>query len=239
MKQFKAFMNWSSGKDAAMALLEVRKNKSINIECLLTSINEEYQRVSMHGVQLQLLEAQAKSLGIPLEIISVGKNPDMQSYNDLMHEKMLKMKQSGFTHSVFGDIFLEDLRQYREQLLETQGLKAVFPLWKRNTKELIEGFIDMGFKAVVVSCMADKIDQSFCGRLLDKTFLNDLPADVDPCGENGEFHTFCFDGPVFNQAIPFKKGEITYRSYPAPKSEKAGTPIKYGFWYCDLHLIRN
>ncbi len=237
MKQFKAFMNWSSGKDAAMALLEVRKNKSINIECLLTSINEEYQRVSMHGVQLNLLEAQAKSIGIPLEIISLGKNPDMETYNKLMREKMLKMQQAGFTHSVFGDIFLEDLRQYREQMLGTQGIKAIFPLWKRNTKKLVEEFIKLGFKAVVVSCMADKLDKSFCGRLVDESFLNDLPADVDPCGENGEFHTFCFDGPIFKNAINIKQGEIIYRSYPAPNSDTGNTPKEYGFWYRDLHLI--
>src|SRR5690606_26105595 len=149
--------------------------------------------------------------------------------------------QKGYTHSIFGDIFLEDLKKYREDKLAEQGFTAHFPIWKRDTTELIHEFIDLGFKTIVVCVKAELLDESFTGRVIDRDFLKDLPETVDPCGENGEFHTFVFDGPIFSSPVPFEVGEKVYREYRAPKSAddvcKPGDdakPLGMGFWFCDL-----
>jgi uncharacterized protein (TIGR00290 family) len=156
-----------------------------------------------------------------------------------MINTLRQLQQEGFTHSAFGDIFLEDLKIYRKAQLAKVGMMTIFPLWKRDTAELIHEFIDLGFKSMVV-CVNDKyLDKSFCGRILDADFIKDLPKNVDVCGENGEFHTFVFDGPIFNVPIGFAKGEIVYRRYAAPKQEndncfQAVTNEEYGFYFCDL-----
>ncbi len=135
-------------------------------------------------------------------------------------EKLKALKEEGFTGAVFGDIFLEDLKQYRETQLATIGFKAIFPLWKRNTAELMHEFIDLGFKTIVVCTKAEVLDENFVGRVIDKDFLKDIPAHVDPCGENGEFHTFVYDGPIFQKPVEFTIGEKVYREYVAPKDDK-------------------
>jgi uncharacterized protein (TIGR00290 family) len=145
----------------------------------------------------------------------------------------LPLVGQGFTHAAFGDIFLEDLKIYREQQLASFNLQAVFPIWKRDTKQLIQDFISLGFKAILICVNASKLNQSFVGRIIDKDFINDLPEDVDPCGENGEFHTFCFDGPIFRKPITFEIGETVYREYDAPSGQNENS--KLGFWFCDLY----
>ena len=187
----------------------------------------------MHGLRIELLEAQAAALGIPLQTIQLSEKATMVEYNQLMEQTITNLKKEGFNYSVFGDIFLEDLRQYRENQLALQDMQGVFPLWKKDTTTLLQEMLEAGFKAIIVCCNARLLDKSFCGRILDEQFLKDLPESVDPCGENGEFHTFCFDGPIFNSPIPFSKGEIIYRSYPAPKND-SNEDQKVGFWYCDL-----
>jgi uncharacterized protein (TIGR00290 family) len=169
----------------------------------------------------------------------------MATYEQLMGATMRELRQAGATASIFGDIFLADLRQYREAKLAEVGLEAVFPLWGAPTAELIREFIGLGFKTIT-TCVSEKhLDRSFVGRVIDEEFLADLPAGVDPCGENGEFHTFVFDGPLFSQPIAFEKGEIVYREYtaPAPQPTDAADydctpadagPATTGFWYCDL-----
>ena len=154
----------------------------------------------------------------------------MGEYSNKMANAVTKLKKQGFTHSAFGDIFLEDLRQYRENQLEQLNVKCVFPLWKRDTKELIYEFISLGFKAIVICINANLLDKSFAGRIIDKSFVNDLPEGVDPCGENGEFHTFCFDGPVFSKPIEFSTGQKNYREYQSPD----GKDKNIGFWFYDL-----
>ncbi len=231
----KAFLNWSSGKDAAMALHAVQNGKKSQIDLLLTTISARYQRVSMHGLRRSLLEAQAVALGIPLTVIELPEHPSMEAYGLVMREQLSVLKKEGFTISYFGDIFLEDLRTYRENMLHPMGFKVVFPLWKKDTRQLLLDMINMGLKAIVVSVNAQVLDKSFCGRIVDTSFLEDLPATVDPCGENGEFHTFCFDSPLFQWPVAFRKGDIVYKTYPAPKTEQASNP-EYGFWYCDLEL---
>jgi len=235
----KAYINWSGGKDSSLALYHTLNNKNYSVEKLLTNVSGEYQRVSMHGVREELLEQQATAIGIPLQKLVLTDQPSMIEYEEHMMRTMNQLQQERFTHSVFGDIFLEDLKIYRESQLTKVGMTAVFPLWKRNTTELIHEFIDLGFKTIVVCVNEKYLDKSFCGRIIDEDFIRDLPENVDVCGENGEFHTFVFDGPIFNNPIAFAKGEIIYRKYAAPKqqSDNCFQPAvveDYGFYFCDL-----
>lgn len=237
----KAYMNWSGGKDSALALYDVLQQKQYNVASLLTSINTFRDRISMHGVRRSLLEAQAEAIGIPLTTLEMPDQPTMTEYEKLMSIKMSELTADHFTHSIFGDIFLEDLKQYREDKLNAVGLKAVFPLWKIDTRELLHRFLALGFKTIVVCINVKFLDKSFCGRIIDEQFILDLPAGVDPCGENGEFHTFVFDGPIFKTPVLLIKAEMVYKEYEAPKTTEDNcnqaadaSPEKYGFWFCDL-----
>ncbi len=239
----KALFNWSSGKDSALALYKSLQDPTLEIITLLTSVNHLYQRVSMHGVRVALLEQQAKSIGLPLEIIQIPEMPTMEAYENAMKNTLQKCIKQGITHSIFGDIFLEDLRKYREDKLAEMELKGVFPLWKIPTQNIIQEFISLGFKTIVVCVNERYLDKSFVGRTIDQKFLDDLPSDVDVCGENGEFHTFTYDGPLFSNAIFFEKGEIVYRKYEKPATKDSTNTAcdtanesvyEFGFWYCDL-----
>ncbi|SEM20941.1 MJ0570-related uncharacterized domain-containing protein [Chryseobacterium taichungense] len=232
----KAIFNWSSGKDSAFALYKIVKEDQFEITSLLTSINKEFQRISMHGVHISLLEKQAESLGFPLIKMELPQEPTMEEYQDMMSKTMNETKSQGITHSVFGDIFLEDLRKYREDQLESVGIKGIFPLWKINTTDLIHDFLDLGFKTIVTCVNEIYLDKSFAGRIIDENFIKDLPENVDPCGENGEFHTFTFDGPIFKKPIDFEIGEIVKKTYPKPKSDTENDDGEYVFWFCDLVL---
>jgi uncharacterized protein (TIGR00290 family) len=238
----KALFNWSSGKDSALALYKVLQDPEFEISCLLTSVSQEFQRISMHGVRIELLEQQAKSVGLPLEIMQIPEMPTMEVYEIVVQTTLEKLKNKGLTHSIFGDIFLEDLRKYRDEKLAIMGFEGVFPLWKVPTHELIQEFIGLGFKTIVVCVNEHYLDKNFVGRIIDQDFINDLPENVDVCGENGEFHTFTFDGPIFSKPIAFEIGEIVYRKYEKPKEDSSNTAcdtnatdaFDYGFWYCDL-----
>ena len=239
----KVLFNWSSGKDSALALYKTLQNEEFEISCLLTSVNQQFQRISMHGVRIELLEQQAKSIGLPLEIMQIPEMPTMEVYEAVMQTTLAKLKNQGVTHSIFGDIFLEDLRKYREDKLAEIGFEGVFPLWRVPTLDLIQEFIALGFKTIVVCVNERFLDKSFVGRVIDQDFINDLPENVDVCGENGEFHTFTFDGPIFSKPISFEVGEVVYRKYEKPKDESssdtacdtsASDAFDYGFWYCDL-----
>ena len=239
----KAIFNWSSGKDSALALYKTLQNEEYQIEYLLTSVNEQFQRISMHGVRVALLKAQAESIGLPLKIMQIPEMPTMEAYETVMTTTLSELKAEGITHSIFGDIFLEDLRKYRESQLAKIGFEGVFPIWKIPTKDLIQEFISLGFKTIVVCVNERYLDKSFVGRIIDQDFIDDLPDNVDVCGENGEFHTFAFDGPIFLEPINFEIGEIVYRKYDKPKNQdssdtacdtSASDAFDYGFWYCDL-----
>ncbi|MEO6734702.1 MAG: diphthine--ammonia ligase [Ferruginibacter sp.] len=240
----KAYMNWSGGKDSALALYYILQQEKFSVDCLLTSVNAVHNRISMHGVRRELLQAQSVSLGLPLHTIELPEHPGMTEYETLLAAKINELKQEGFGYTIFGDIFLEDLRQYREDKLNQVGISALFPLWKIDTRQLIHDFIALGFKTIVVCVNENFLDKSFCGRIIDQQFINDLPANVDPCGENGEFHTFVFDGPIFKTPINFSIGELVYKEYPAPTdsadncngtSDAAIVKKQYGFWFCDLY----
>ena len=187
----------------------------------------------MHGVRRALLEQQAEALNLPLLTIELPENPDMQLYEDRMSAVVTSLAGQGFDCAAFGDIFLEDLRRYREEKLAALGLKAVFPLWQQDTRQLMQEFIGSGYQAIVSCVNLSYLDASFAGRRLNRAFLADLPAGVDPCGENGEFHTFCFDGPVFQSPIAVKTGEKRFAAYPNPQS--SGTAqTQTGFCCIDL-----
>ncbi|CAN5636859.1 diphthine--ammonia ligase [soil metagenome] len=238
VSKMQAYMNWSGGKDSSLCLHKVLQSGIYHITNLLTSVNAVHSRISMHGVRRALLEMQAVSIGVPLTTIELPEQPGMAEYEAAMLLKVNSLKAAGCTHNIFGDIFLEDLRLYREQKLAAAGIECVFPLWKINTTELVHEFIELGFKSIVVCVNEQYLDKSFCGRIIDEDFVNDLPANVDPCGENGEFHSFVFDGPIFKKPIAFTKGEIVYKTYDAPKNSDdncvADTAYAYGFYFCDM-----
>lgn len=162
----------------------------------------------------------------------------MEEYQELMMRTMNEFRDQGITCSVFGDIFLEDLRKYREDQLQSVGIQGVFPLWNANTTDLIREFLDRGFKTIVTCVNEAYLDRSFAGRIIDRDFIRDLPDNVDPCGENGEFHTFTFDGPIFKNPIEFKIGETVRKTYPKPQSgdneDDNDANKDYVFWFCDL-----
>ncbi len=228
----KAFFNWSGGKDSSLALYHFLKNDKFSVDYLLTNVSAEFNRISMHGVNFDLLKLQAESLGFPLTTMAINKDASMEEYGKQVTDKMTFFTNKGVKDCVFGDIFLEDLKKYRENQLEAAGIKAHFPLWKRPNSEIIKEFIDLGFKAKVVFINANLLDQSFAGRELDESFINDLPECVDVCRENGEFHSFVYDGPIFKKPIPVKVGEIVKREYKSDESTDWNT----AFWYADLEV---
>jgi len=220
------YFNWSSGKDASMGLYHLQNSGKYEVSLLSTSINEELDRVTMHGLRRSLLERQADSLGIPLRLIKLPLNTDMETYGKLMEKEINHLKQNGYTHAAFGDIFLEDLKAYRDKMLAEVNIEGVYPIWKKDTKELALELIELGFKAKLVCINNDLLDDSFLGATIDHEFLDRLPKNVDPCGENGEFHTFCYDGPIFTQPVSFEEGDVVTREYPSP-NENGNVTFKF------------
>ncbi|MDQ3278188.1 MAG: diphthine--ammonia ligase [Bacteroidota bacterium] len=232
----KAFMNWSGGKDSALALYKAQQ-EGIPVRALVTSVNAATDRVSMHGVRRVLLKQQAVALGLPLITMELPELPGMAVYEQTVRAAHQRLTSEGYTHGVFGDVFLEDLKEYRENLLTKDGLQCLFPLWKIDSKIVVRQFLDSGFKAVVVCVNSAYLDKRFCGLQLDEDFFNDLPSAVDPCGENGEYHSFVFDGPLFSRPINFQVGEVVCKEYPVPKENDdcfAEPPLQSGFYFCDL-----
>jgi len=225
----KTYFNWSTGKDSALALHYLKENSSLKVDRLLTTVNDHHDRVTMHGLRRDLLLRQVDALRLPLSTVELPEQPSMEEYDTLMTATVNELKENGYTDCGFGDIFLEDLRAYREEQLE--GIRCHFPLWKKDTTALLKAFIDLGFKAVVICLNGELLDASFVGRPLDRSFLNDLPDHVDPCGENGEFHTFCYDGPIFSKPVPFEFGEKILRKYKTPNG---GGDVHTGYWFIDL-----
>ena len=226
----KTYFNWSTGKDSALALYYLQQQGNLKVDRLVTAINGHLDRVTMHGLKRELLLKQKDSIGLPLTTIELPEQPSMEQYNVLMAGTVNDLKKEGYKDCGFGDIFLEDLRAYREEQLK--GITCHFPLWKKNTKDLFIEFVELGFKAVVISLNGELLDASFAGRELDLEFLNDLPENVDPCGENGEFHTFCYDGPIFSKPVAFEIGEKVFKQYKKPNGE---INEKTGYWFVDLH----
>jgi uncharacterized protein (TIGR00290 family) len=205
------YLCWSGGKDSSLALYEIRKSANFNVAALLTTITEDYNRISMHGVRVELLEQQAASLGLPLKKVFIPKEASNEIYEARMRAVLEAGLLEGIDTVAFGDIFLEDLKIYREKNLAQLGMKGLFPIWKRDSGELAQTFIDLGFKAALACIDTNFLDSSFAGRSYDAALLRDLPAGVDPCGENGEFHSFAYAGPIFEHPIPYSLGEVVRR----------------------------
>jgi len=216
----KVLFTWSGGKDSAMALYELVMDGSYEIVALLTTVTEDYGRISMHGVRDVLLERQASSLRIPLEKIHISRDSSNDEYERMMREKLEHYRLQGVSSVVFGDLYLEDVREYRERNLGQVGMEGIFPLWGRDTKEIAQQFVGFGFEAILTCVDSSLLDGKFAGRVYNGSLLNELPAGVDPCGENGEFHTFVYDGPIFRERISCRKGGIVLRDNR--------------FYYCDL-----
>lgn len=202
---------WSGGKDSAMALHVLLQQKDVCVSGLLTTVTEGFERVSMHGVRRELLYRQAQSIGLPLQEVRIPPQCVNPIYEARMEKAMRAACEQGIRHVAFGDIFLEDLRAYREKNLSRVGMETIFPIWKRDTRELVRSFVELGFRARTVCVDPRILDKSFAGRELDEGFFRDLPSGADPCGENGEFHTFVYDGPIFQKPVKCKTGEVVER----------------------------
>ena len=216
----KVLVSWSGGKDSALALYEILKGQNYQISGLLTTVTEGFDRISMHGVRRVMLERQADALGLPVETVFISKECSNKEYESKMRRLLQNHRSAGVFSVVFGDVFLEDIRKYRENNLARLGMKGLFPIWNRDSHTLAKVFLDVGFKAVVTCVDLDALDRSFVGRGFDEQFLSELPHGVDPCGENGEFHSFVYDGPIFKKEVSYCLGEIVLRD------ER--------FCYCDL-----
>src|SRR5579863_7975663 len=214
-----ALLSWSGGKDSCLALWEIQRASRLRVETLLTTVTRDFDRISMHGVRCALLQRQADSLGLPLQQVFISKGATNDEYETEMGRVFAHYRAIGVDSVVFGDLFLEEIRAYREKLLAKHAMAGIYPLWKRDTRELIREFIGLGFRTAVVCVDPAKLDPRFVGRIIDARFLEELPEQVDPCGENGEFHTFVFDGPLFKHRVRFSFGEIVCRD---------------SFWFCDL-----
>ena len=212
-------ISWSGGKDSCVALHEIQKSENYRVAALLTTVTRDYDRISMHGVRRVLLERQAASLGIPLHQVLIPKAATNEEYETSLVEAVSSHRVDGIDSIVFGDLFLEDIKAYRDQFLARHNLRGIYPVWLRDTTEFIKEFIGLGYKAVVTCVNGEILDATFAGAIIDENFLSNLPSTIDPCGENGEFHTFVFDGPHFKNPVRFSIGETVKRD---------------SFWFCDL-----
>ena len=218
--QEQVLVAWSGGKDSTLAVHEIKKSGRYEIASLFCTLTEDFDRVSMHGVRRTLIERQALAIGYPLTKVFIPYPCSNESYESLMTGALLPQRDSGIQKVVFGDIFLEDIRKYREDQMKKIGMSCLFPLWGKDSLMLARSFVDAGFRAVITCVDSTRLDRTYVGRVMDHAFLDGLPEGVDPSGENGEFHTFVFDGPLFRQPVSFESGEIRLRD------ER--------FYFCDL-----
>ena len=205
MPQTKATLSWSGGKDSLMALWKVPAE--YEVVGLLTNLNQQQDRVSVHGIRRHLIEAQAAAIGLPLHFVMLTSSPSNAEYEELVKNALLPFQAQGITHIIYGDLFLQDIRQYRDHFFQRQGMQTVYPLWGIDTHKLVHEFVDAKFRASIACVDTTQLDPQFIGRTFDNDLLRELPASVDPCGENGEFHTFAFDGPLFKQPVQVTLGE--------------------------------
>jgi uncharacterized protein (TIGR00290 family) len=211
MNRERIVLSWSGGKDSALALFELRRAGRYEVVGLLTTVTREYDRISMHGVRRALLEAQARAAGVPLTVVEISAGAPNGEYEARMGEALERFREAGVRTVAFGDLFLEEIRRYREERLAPVGMRALFPLWGRDTAELAREFVERGFRAVLTCVDSRQLDGAFAGREFDARLLADLPRSVDPCGENGEFHTFVHAGPILSHPVPARTGEVVCR----------------------------
>ena len=211
MERLKTLVSWSSGKDSAWMLHVLRQDPSVEIGGLLTTMNEEFDRVAMHAVRRKMLEEQASAAGVPLRTVLLPWPCTNEQYEERMRAAVAQAVSEGFTHVAFGDLFLEDVRKYREEKLAGTGLTPLFPIWGIPTDRLAPEMVENGLRSVLTCVNPKQLDRSFAGRHFDRALLADLPAGVDKCGERGEFHSFAYDGPMFSRPIAVTVGEVVDR----------------------------
>ena len=228
----KAVFNWSGGKDSALALYKLIQSDEYEVVSLLTTVNSKTKRSSMHGIPVTLLQDQANSIGIPLYLIEFAPEEEIKGYENCMLEATEYFKKQGVNRFVFGDIFLHDVRSYREQKLVPHGINVVEPLWNIKPSEVMRDFLQSGLKAVVVTTMANLLDETYIGRLIDSLFIENLPDGVDTLGENGEYHTFCFDGPIFKYPVSYSLGTPFMFSHTINMED--GTQQTFDYWCANL-----
>jgi uncharacterized protein (TIGR00290 family) len=226
MQKKQAVLHWSGGKDCTYALHLLQQQPEISVRRLFVTLNQE-NRISMHGVDKSLIEMQAKSIGIPVKFVRLSEHPSNKDYEAAIETAMQSCLRDGIEYSVFGDLFLEDIRKYREKLFKNLRIKTLFPLWKMNTNVLSKKILKAGFKAKIVSANSAKPEKSLAGKEYDQKFLQELPEGIDPCGENGEFHTFVYDGPIFSMPIPVTCGKIIETDFPSPGNPSEKYRITY------------
>lgn len=231
----RAVFNWSGGKDSALALYKLLQSSEYKIVSLLTTVNSATRRSSMHAIPIPLLQAQSDSIGIPLYLIEYDPEAEIKGYENCMLKAVEHFKKQGVHHFVFGDIFLHDVRSYREKQLHPHGIKVVEPLWNMKTAEVMQEFLQSGLKTIVVTTMANLLDHAFIGRLVDRSFVESLPDGVDICGENGEYHTFCFDGAMFKYPVRYSLG--TPFEFSQSVGMEDGTQQTFNYWYANLNHV--
>lgn len=228
----KISLSWSGGKDSAFALWHLSQDERYDVQRLHTTFGESTRRVGMHGISEELIEQQAASIGLPLDKIYYPASGDNHAYEKAINSYLDQLEKEEIRHLGYGDIFLEDLRKYREDNLASREFTAVFPLWNKPTKELADAFIKAGFKTVICAADATLIDKDKVGRDFDSEFLDSLPGSVDPCGENGEFHSFCYAGPIFCNSIAISVERLVEQSYDIQLEN--GEQQKKRFWFADI-----
>lgn len=228
----KISMSWSGGKDSAMALWYLMKEPRYDVVRLHTTFGEETRRVGMHGIAEELVEMQAKSIGLPLDKLYYPASGDNRAYEKAINQYLDQLESEGIRHIGYGDIYLEDLKKYREDKLSDRGFLGVFPLWKKDTLSLVQEFLAQEFSTKICAADADLIPEYFVGEDLSLDFIQSLKSEVDPCGEKGEFHTFCFEGPVFQKNIHVKKESVTSKTYNFKLSD--GSDSEKRFWFAEI-----
>jgi len=226
----KAFLNWSGGKDSALCFWSARR-QGIDVAALVTTVRGGV--VPIHGIDREMIEAQAAAANLPLYLVALDEFP---SYEAAVQHGNRQLAQAGFTHALSGDLFLEDLRAYREALYARDGLQALFPLWQREPESILQPFREGRFRALVVAVNGDMLPAAFCGRELDAAFFEDLPPSVDPCGERGAYHSFVYDAPFFDNPVAFEKSSMEVRHLDAPGSD-AGSAKQIPFYFCGLRHV--
>ncbi|MFT5970597.1 MAG: hypothetical protein ACI8ZO_001111 [Flavobacteriales bacterium] len=234
MSKIKSAFFWSGGKDSALALYKCLQDPTIEIVYLVCTLSVKFKRISMHGVHEDLLDMQASSIGIPLKKMWMPETATNLAYEEVLSEMYQELKSEGVDQIVFGDIFLEDLKEYRDDFLAKHKLKGIYPLWLLDTTDLAKEFIAEGFKTRICCINDAQLNESFVGRLFDESFLKDLPEKVDTCGENGEFHTFCFEGPIFKTPIAHVVGKKVYKPLKLNTADCTKVGDTLGFWYIEL-----
>lgn len=228
----KAVFNWSGGKDSALALQKILEEKEFEVLALLTTMNEETAKSSMHSIPLEILKRQAESIGIPL--YAVASSTMLKNYEEKMAEAVNHFKEQGVKHFIFGDIFLSDVKAYRESKLQTLGIEVVEPLWEKTSQEVIEEFLRSGIKSKIIVTQADLLDETYIGKDLDQNLIDSFPNNIDLCGENGEYHTLCYAGGLFKKEVEFSITETIKTSFDFTLD--TGEKKTFEYWQAEFEL---